>query len=107
MYTFRRLRHKEKVTALVLLWFGCISFFVSSAFCAHSHPEKYFQKIRCREHNGQTEVRLADGTRADCITATHAIEFDSGPKWAEAIGQALFYGVQIGKRSGIVLILEK
>ena len=49
---------------------------------------------------------LADNTRADCITTTHAIEFDFGKKWAEAIGQSLFYSLQTGKRAGIVLILD-
>lgn len=32
---------------------------------------------------------------------------DFGPKWAEAIGQALYYSLQTGKRAGVALILEK
>lgn len=47
---------------------------------------------------------LQDGTRCDCITATHAIEFDFAHKWAEAIGQSLHYAGLTGKRAGIVLI---
>ena len=43
----------------------------------------------------------------DCLTDTHAIEFDFGNKWAEAIGQALYYFIQTGKRAGVVLILKK
>ena len=27
---------------------------------------------------GQVEVMLPDGTRCDCVTDTHAIEFDFG-----------------------------
>jgi len=73
---------------------------------AHLHPEKYYQNKWCAEHKGQAEVTLPDKTRADCITDTHAIEFDFGEKWAEAIGQALYYSLQTGKRAGIVLILE-
>ena len=53
------------------------------------------------------EVVLPDRTRCDCLTQTHAIEFDFGSKWAEAIGQSLYYSLQTGKRAGIVLILEK
>ena len=49
---------------------------------------------------------LPDGTRCDCVTATHAIEFDFGGGWAEAIGQGLHYSIQTGKKPGIVLILE-
>lgn len=48
-----------------------------------------------------------DKTRCDCLTSSHAIEFDFGKKWAEAIGQALYYSIQTGKRAGVVLILEK
>jgi len=78
----------------------------SPAFAAHLNPEKYYQEKWCAEHNGQAEAVLSDRTRADCITATHAIEFDFGQKWAEAIGQGLYYSLQTGKRAGIVLILE-
>ena len=28
---------------------------------------------------------LPDGTRCDCVTDTHAIEFDFGVNWAEAL----------------------
>lgn len=83
-----------------------VTLFPSLAWAAHQHPEKYYQDKWCADHHGQTEVVLPDNTRADCITATHAIEFDFGNKWAEAIGQALYYSLQTGKRAGIVLILE-
>ncbi len=79
----------------------------SLAYAGHLHPEKWYQERWCAEQGGQAEVVLADGTRADCITATHAVEHDFGPKWAEAIGQSLWYSLQTGKRAGIVLILEK
>jgi hypothetical protein len=52
-------------------------------------------------------VVLSDKTRCDCLTEKHAIEFDFGPKWAESIGQALYYSIQTGKRASVVLILEK
>ena len=71
------------------------------------HPERWYQEKWCTEHGGQVEVILLDRTRCDCLTETHAIEFDFGRKWAEAIGQALYYGIQTGKKPGIVLILEK
>ncbi len=53
------------------------------------------------------EVRLEGGTRVDCLTNKHAIEYDWGAKWAEGIGQSLFYSLHTGKRAGIVLILKK
>ncbi len=81
--------------------------FPSVCLAGHDHPEKYYQQLWCSEHNGKAEVRLPDGTRADCITSTHAVEFDFGEKWAESIGQSLYYGLQTGKKPGVVLILEK
>ncbi|MFH1140031.1 MAG: hypothetical protein V1816_28450 [Pseudomonadota bacterium] len=70
------------------------------------HPEKFYQEIWCREQGGRREARLADRTRCDCLTSTHAVEFDFGPKWAEALGQSLHYSVMTGKKAGVVLILE-
>jgi len=69
--------------------------------------EKYYQVAWCKDAKGQIEVVLPDKTRCDCLTATHAIEFDFGSKWAESIGQSLYYGLQTGKRPGVVLILKK
>jgi hypothetical protein len=42
------------------------------------HPEKWDQEKWCEAHKGQVEVILPDGTRCDCVTDTHAIEFDFG-----------------------------
>lgn len=83
-----------------------VALFLLLPTLAHAFPEKHYQEAWCREHGGQAEVVLADGTRADCITATHAVEHDFGKKWAEAIGQSLYYSLQTGKRAGIVLILD-
>lgn len=76
------------------------------ATSAQAFPEKHYQEAWCQEHGGQAEAVLADGTRADCITATHAVEHDFGKKWGEAIGQSLYYSLQTGKRAGVVLILD-
>lgn len=75
-------------------------------FAGHQNSEKYYQEKWCSENGGDTEVVLPDKTRCDCITTTNAIEMDFGPKWTEAVGQSLYYSLQIGKRAGIVLILE-
>ncbi len=52
------------------------------------------------------EVILPDKARIDCVTQTHAIEFDFAPKWAESIGQSLYYAQALKKSAGIVLIIE-
>lgn len=81
--------------------------FPLTAQAEHKRLEKEYQTDWCTAARGEAEVHLEDGTRADCVTRTHAIEFDFGPKWAESIGQALYYSMQTGKRAGIALILER
>lgn len=72
----------------------------------HQYFEKDYQKVWCDAHCGTREVILSDRARVDCVTATHAIEFDFATKWAESIGQALYYGYALNKKPGIVLIIE-
>ena len=72
----------------------------------HVHPEKYYQELWCNEHNGAMEYRLDDGTRVDCLTDEYAVEMDFAPKWAESVGQSLYYAERTGKLPGVVLIME-
>jgi len=51
------------------------------------------------------EVRIFDGTRIDLLTPHHAVEIDWAPKWAEAIGQSLYYGVRSKKQAVVLLLL--
>ncbi len=55
---------------------------------------------------GVIEFILPDRTRVDCLTTTHAIEFDFAKKWGESIGQSLHYAAMTNRKAGIVLILE-
>lgn len=66
------------------------------------HEDDYV-KAHCE---GQIELVLTDNTRVDCVTATHAIEYDYSYKWAEAIGQSLYYSAMTGKKAAIVLIVD-
>lgn len=68
--------------------------------------EKEYQQAWCSNVGGEREVILPDKARVDCVTATHAIEFDFAAKWGESIGQALYYGTALKKTPGIVLIME-
>ncbi len=96
------------IGSMVLLsWVLYALFAPNTAHARRNHHEKWYQQAWCSEHNGRTEVVLADRTRCDCLTSSHAIEFDFADKWEEAIGQSLYYSLQTGKKAGIVLILEK
>ena len=50
---------------------------------------------------------MNDGRRIDCLTGSHAIEFEFARKWPEAIGQSLEYSMLTGKSAGIVLVLRR
>lgn len=74
---------------------------------AAAADEKYYQTAICTFMGGQAEYRLPDNTRVDCLTSDYAIEFDFAPKWAESIGQSLYYGLMTGKHPAVVLIIKK
>lgn len=69
-------------------------------------PESDYRDKWCEARNGQVEVRLADGTRVDCVTKFYAVEVDFSRKWAEAVGQALWYAANTGRVAKIVLIVD-
>ena len=73
----------------------------------HAHNEASYQRAYCSAHGGVEEYVLSDRTRVDCLTDTHAIEFDFADKKYEAVGQSLHYAVMTNKKPGIVLILDK
>jgi len=68
--------------------------------------EADYTKIWCSQQKGMREVKLADATRCDCITTTHAIEVDYAKKFYEAIGQSLHYSIMTGKVPGILLLIR-
>ena len=59
------------------------------------------------KYNAKIEVVLWDKTRADLMNSTYAIEIDFGKKWAEAIGQSLYYSILTGKKPAIILLIGK
>jgi hypothetical protein len=69
------------------------------------HSEADYVDYVCPKIKGMIEYSLDDGSRVDCETETHSIEFDFAKKWAESIGQALYYSSKTGKKAGIFLII--
>ena len=69
------------------------------------HTEKYYQQKFCKVVGGKMEVRLKDRTRVDCLTSEYAIEVDFAKKWAEGIGQSLYYALMTGKKPAVALII--
>ena len=76
-------------------------------YVKHKHSESSYQHAWCSAKKGIEEYQNKDFTRVDCLTLTHAVEFDFSNKWAESIGQALHYQLMTGKKAMVVLILEE
>ena len=89
----------------ILLLIALILFSIS-VFSQTKQKESYYQDEFAKIVNGETEVRLDDGTRADIVTDKYAIEVDFGAKWAESIGQSLSYAIQLEKQAGVLLVLS-
>ena len=61
------------------------------------------------KYGAELEVRLWDGTRVDLLNDEYAIEVDwagSSGKWAEAIGQSLYYAELTNRKPGIILLVK-
>ncbi len=98
--------HMYEPIAKFIIFILLIIFCVNPAYAKHLYKEADYQNVWCVLHNGVTEYENKDFTRVDCLTATHAVEFDFANKWAESIGQALHYSLMTGKKGMVVLILE-
>ena len=67
--------------------------------------EKYYQTKMCNKLGGKIEYVLFDKTRVDCLTKEYAIEVDWAKKWAEGIGQALYYAEITHRKPAVGLIV--
>ncbi len=69
--------------------------------------EAFYVQNWCTEDFGRREFMLWDRTRVDCLTKDYALEFDFAHKWAESVGQSLYYSIMTKRQPGVVLILTK
>jgi len=86
----------------------CLTLLISGMSRAdETKDRRWYRDTWCTEHSGQTDVLMeADRMSCDCLTETHAVRVEFGPDWTRAIGFALHYSLQTGKRGGIVLVLD-
>lgn len=91
----------KKTIVLFLLLFT-----ITPCYAKRLHPEAEYQKAWCEKRGGLMEYKLSDKTRIDCLLPNMAVEFDFANKWAECIGQAIYYGRQTNRQAACVLIME-
>ena len=69
--------------------------------------ETYWQDIIQKEIGGEKEYRLDDGTRVDLLFENKACEIDWANKWAEGIGQSIYYGLKTDRPPLVILLAKK
>lgn len=78
---------------------------------AHDKTERAYQAdivalLNSEGVEATDEFVLPDGARVDVMTEEYAIEIDFTNKWAECIGQALYYGQVTNKKPVCLLLVE-
>ncbi len=68
--------------------------------------EAYYNAHWCDLNGGITEHVLPDRTRVDCLTDDYAVEADYGKKWAESIGQSLYYSKMTNRPPAVLLLVK-
>lgn len=97
---------KEKGNGMRKAFLTLLLLAPSALSAGERHGERAYQASWCGMAGGRTEAVLPDRARVDCLTDEHAVEVDFAPKWAEAIGQSLYYAAVTGKKPGILLIMR-
>ncbi len=90
----------------ILLSLLVVSVVVAGCAEKKKHNEKYYQTQLCNELDGVMEQSLLDRTRIDCLTDEYAIEVDFSKKWAESVGQSLYYAEMTGKKPAVGFIMR-
>jgi hypothetical protein len=81
-------------------------FLPALSYCQHA-KEHFYQNYFAKYLNCKVEVTLPDKSRVDILCNNYAIEVDFAPKWAESVGQSLFYAKMCSRSAGILLIKSK
>ncbi len=78
-----------------------------TVFTSNYGTERWWQDVIQEEIGGQKEFRLDDGTRVDLLFPHQACEIDWATKWAEGIGQSIYYGLKTDRDPLVILLAKK
>ena len=81
-----------------IIVFLCLVLTITPVWAKRLYKEAEYQKAWCDKRGGVMEYELPDKCRVDCLLPDMAVEFDFANKWAECIGQSLYYGNLIMER---------
>ena len=101
------------VCALIILFFGFLLDYFDIVNYQNIPKETILKKEKLSEKDyvnltceGKIEYVLEDSTRIDCLTDEYAIEYDWAKKWAESVGQSLYYSKMTNKKPAVAIILN-
>ncbi len=96
------------ISTIVIVIISALVYFSTDSFNEVYQPKNnYKESDYVREYcSGEIEYVLEDKTRVDCLTDEYAIEFDYAKKWAESIGQSLYYAKMTGKKPAVAIIMS-
>ncbi len=83
---------------------GWLDDYVGGGKAEHKNEAYYIAQL-ADELGGDVEVTVKGG-RADIVTDNHAIEVEWASKWKNAIGQALWYGLETDRAPRIILLIK-
>lgn len=81
---------------------AALALLLLTAAPAFAQTERHYQERYCA--GLELEHILPDRARVDCLSDTHAWEVDFSEKWAEALGQSLYYAAETGLKPAVVLV---
>ena len=84
-------------------WLPVLLAFLLFPAASLAHSEKEHAELLCAGFDA-IEWRNEDGTRTDCLNAQYAVEVDYTYKWAEGVGQALYYAELHQRTPGIIFV---
>ena len=96
------------ITTVIIIIISTLIYFSTDSFNdkVYQQQDNYKEADYVREYcSGEIEHVLEDRTRVDCLTDEYAIEFDYAKKWAESIGQSLYYSKMTGKKPAVAIIM--
>jgi hypothetical protein len=89
------------ILILLFLTFKCITGLGQSPNWNENEHADFIQTLI----GGEREFSVESG-RIDLLTDEYAFEVEWANKWKDAIGQAVWYGLQTNKKPGIILLLK-
>jgi len=102
-----------KASLYLVLFLIIVSWVIGFNNAYAAKKEDSYNTSFCAYRKGIKEYKIKDPItgklqgRVDCLITHYAIEVDFGKKYAECIGQALFYAMFTGRTAGCALITEK